>query len=126
MFAEGVKLLPPDSFRDLLQQHADKPDVAMRMLAELWHDMDGGGFSAAIASDVLRFNGKLFKQPDIRAFRRRRHHVLQVDDHAQRFQCETDVVDGGHAAVLAAESVAVARNSRSASHSTQMGSDSKL
>ncbi len=65
MFAEDVKLLPPESFRNLLIEHADKPDVAMRMLAQLWHDMDGGGFSASIASDVLRFNGKLFKQPDV-------------------------------------------------------------
>src|SRR6185312_2816812 len=41
----------------------------------------------------------------IHAFRRRHHHVLHVDDHAkrvaQRFQRETEVVDGGHAAVLA-------------------------
>ena len=64
MFAEDVRLLPQDSFRNLLQTHADKPDVAMRMLAQLWQDMDGGGFSAVIAGDVLRFNGKLFKQPD--------------------------------------------------------------
>lgn len=64
MFAEDVKLLPTDSFRDLLQRHADTPDVAMRMVAELWKDMDGGGFSAALACDVLRFNGKLFKQPN--------------------------------------------------------------
>jgi hypothetical protein len=64
MFAEDVRLLPADSFRDLLLKYADQPDTAMRMLAQLWHDMDGGGFSAAIASDVLRFNGKLFKQPD--------------------------------------------------------------
>lgn len=64
MFAEDVKLLPPDSFRDLLTKHGDKPDVAMRMLAQLWHDMDVGGFSPVIAADVLRFNGKLFKHPD--------------------------------------------------------------
>ena len=64
MFAEDVRLLPTESFRDLLLQHADKPEVAMRMLGALWHDMDGGGFSTAIACDVLRFNGKLFKQPD--------------------------------------------------------------
>jgi hypothetical protein len=31
------------------------------MLAVLWSDMDRGGFSAALAKDVLRFNGKLFK-----------------------------------------------------------------
>ena len=64
MFAEDVKLLPSDSFRDLMIKHADQPDIAMRMLAQLWRDMDSGGFSAAIAGDVLRFNGKLFKQPD--------------------------------------------------------------
>ena len=64
MFAEDVKLLPSDSFRDLMIKHADQPDIAMRMLAQLWRDMDSGGFSAAIAGDVLKFNGKLFKQPD--------------------------------------------------------------
>ncbi|HET6587779.1 MAG TPA: DNA methyltransferase, partial [Oleiagrimonas sp.] len=64
MFAEDVRLLPADSFRDLLAQHAAQPDIAMRMLAQLWRDMDGGGFSAVLAADVLRFNGKLFKTPD--------------------------------------------------------------
>jgi hypothetical protein len=64
MFAEDVKLLPPESFRNLLINYAGQPDVAMRMLGILWHDMDVGGFSGAIASEVLRFNGKLFKQPD--------------------------------------------------------------
>ena len=64
MFAEDVALLPHDSFRDLLQRHAEQPDTAMRMLAQLWRDMDSGGFSAVLANDVLRFNGKLFKQPD--------------------------------------------------------------
>ena len=64
MFAEDVRLLPADSFRNLLARHAEQPDVAMRMLAQLWRDMDAGGFSAVLANDVLRFNGKLFKQPD--------------------------------------------------------------
>ena len=64
MFAEDVRLLPHDSFRDLLIRHAEQPDVAMRMLAQLWRDMDVGGFSAVLANDVLQFNGKLFKQPD--------------------------------------------------------------
>ncbi|MBJ6983737.1 class I SAM-dependent DNA methyltransferase [Luteimonas sp. MC1750] len=64
MFAEDVKLLPAHSFRDLLARHAEQPDVAMRMLAQLWRDMDAGGFSAVLAGTVLRFNGKLFKQPD--------------------------------------------------------------
>ncbi len=64
MFAEDVKLLPPESFRKLLIQHAEDPPTAMRMLAILWQNMDEGGFSPAIAHDVLRFNGKLFKSPD--------------------------------------------------------------
>ncbi len=64
MFAEDVRLLPADSFRTLLATHRERPDMAMRMLAQLWQDMDGGGFSAVLAEDVLRFNGKLFKQPD--------------------------------------------------------------
>ena len=64
MFAEDVRLLPHDSFRDLLIRHAEEPIVAMRMLAQLWRDMDSGGFSAVLANEVLQFNGKLFKQPD--------------------------------------------------------------
>ena len=64
MFAEDVRLLPHDSLRELLTRHAEQPDVAMRMLAQLWRDMDAGGFSAVLAGNVLRFNGKLFKQPD--------------------------------------------------------------
>lgn len=64
MFAEDVRLLPPDALRNLLITHREKPDTAMRMLAQLWRDMDSGGFSAVLADDVLRFNGKLFKQPD--------------------------------------------------------------
>ena len=64
MFAEDVRLLPADSFRDLLAKYAAQPEVAMRMLGQMWRDMDSGGFSAVLANDVLRFNGKLFKQPD--------------------------------------------------------------
>lgn len=64
MFAEDVHLLPDNAFRELLHRYREQPDVAMRMLAQLWRDMDAGGFSAVLAHDVLRFNGKLFKDPD--------------------------------------------------------------
>lgn len=64
MFAEDVRLLPAESFRNLLRTHRERPEVAMRMLAQLWRDMDEGGFSAVLAEDVLKFNGKLFKEPD--------------------------------------------------------------
>jgi hypothetical protein len=64
MFSEDVRLLPSESFRNLLIQHVETPEIAMRMVSQLWRDMDTGGFSAVLANDVLQFNGKLFKQPD--------------------------------------------------------------
>lgn len=66
MFAEDVGLLPKDAegqgaFARLLRQWRDQPDTLRQMLAVLWADMDRGGFSPALAANVLRFNGKLFK-----------------------------------------------------------------
>ena len=66
MFAEDVGLLPRNAdgvgaFVALLQRHRDDPHTLRQMLAVLWTDMDRGGFSAALAHEVLRFNGKLFK-----------------------------------------------------------------
>jgi hypothetical protein len=61
MFAEDVALLPERSFKELLQHHRGDPATLRKMLQVLWADMDRGGFSAALARDVLRFNGKLFK-----------------------------------------------------------------
>ncbi len=69
MFAEDVGLLPASAqsaegkgaFSELLQTHRTNPPTLQRMLQALWADMDRGGFSAALAKDVLKFNGKLFK-----------------------------------------------------------------
>ncbi len=61
MFAEDVELLPKGSFVGLLRQHGKSPATLQSMLRTLWADMDTGGFSAALATQVLRFNGKLFK-----------------------------------------------------------------
>ncbi|MEZ5622751.1 MAG: type IIL restriction-modification enzyme MmeI [Burkholderiaceae bacterium] len=66
MFAEDVGLLPRDAdgqgaFARLLRQWRDQPDTLRQMLGILWADMDRGGFSAALADQVHRFNGKLFK-----------------------------------------------------------------
>ncbi len=61
MFAEDVALLPERSFKELLERHRDDPATLHKMLRVLWADMDRGGFSAALAGDVLKFNGKLFK-----------------------------------------------------------------
>ncbi len=62
MFAEDVELLPKGSFLQLLRSHREQPQTLQQMLRVLWADMDRGGFSAALATQVLRFNGKLFKQ----------------------------------------------------------------
>lgn len=66
MFAEDVELLPKDAqgrgaFIGLLTQWVDQPEVLSRMLRALWMTMDAGGFAPALAQDLLRFNGKLFK-----------------------------------------------------------------
>ena len=72
MFAEDVGLLPASeraagksdgkgAFTELLQTHRHHPPTLQRMLQALWADMDHGGFSAALAREVRKFNGKLFK-----------------------------------------------------------------
>ena len=63
MFAEDVELLPKGSFLKLLQDHQANPAALQGMLRALWMDMDQGGFSAALSTQVLKFNGKLFKEP---------------------------------------------------------------
>ncbi|HYW58807.1 MAG TPA: DNA methyltransferase [Polaromonas sp.] len=66
MFAEDVELLPKfdgkGGFLNLLQTHREHPANLQQMLRVLWADMDRGGFSAALATQVLKFNGKLFKE----------------------------------------------------------------
>ena len=74
MFAEDVGLLPRapstvraepveavGSFVHLLKTYREQPATLVNMLRVFWQGMDAGGFNPAIAQDVLRFNGKLFK-----------------------------------------------------------------
>ncbi|THD10145.1 class I SAM-dependent DNA methyltransferase [Metallibacterium scheffleri] len=70
MFAEDVALIPPRSFRDLLEALRDQPMQFVPMVGELWRAMDTGAFSVAIRAELLRFNGKLFKQPEVLALER--------------------------------------------------------
>lgn len=65
MFAEDVGLLPKRAFVDLLESLKDNPAQFVPLVGELWRAMDRGEFSAAVRTDVLRFNGKLFKQPNV-------------------------------------------------------------
>jgi hypothetical protein len=63
MFAEDVGLLPRRGFADLLQRYVTRPDVLARQLEILWQNMDRGEFSPLLELKLLKFNGKLFKQP---------------------------------------------------------------
>ena len=62
MFAEDVRLLPPNSFTALLQRMRGKPELLVRSVESLWETMRTGGASIVIAEEaVLRFNGGLFE-----------------------------------------------------------------
>ena len=65
MFAEDVQLIPKGSFSELLRSLKDDPQQFVPLIGELWRAMDKGEFSVAIRAALPRFNGKLFKQPDV-------------------------------------------------------------
>lgn len=69
MFAEDVRLLPENSFRDLLAKCRDDPKKFGPMVTQLWEAMNKGGFAHAIEVHVKRFNGEFF----------RTHTVLSLD-----------------------------------------------
>ncbi|WP_370637099.1 class I SAM-dependent DNA methyltransferase [Phyllobacterium chamaecytisi] len=61
MFAEDVELLPKDSFKELLKDCAQKPEIFSGMMEDLWKAMDEGEFAAGIRVKVKKFNGEFFK-----------------------------------------------------------------
>ena len=66
MFAEDVRLLPPNSFTDLLQRMRGKPALFVQSVESLWETMRTGGASIVIAEEsVLRFNGGLFEEATV-------------------------------------------------------------
>jgi len=60
MFAEDVRLLPENSFRELLAECRQHPDKFVPLLTDLWRAMNDGEFAASIRTKVLKFNGNLF------------------------------------------------------------------
>ena len=64
MFAEDVGLLPKRAFVELLESLKEHPAQFAPLVGDLWRTMDGGGFCVSIRGDLLRFNGKLFKNPE--------------------------------------------------------------
>lgn len=69
MFAEDVGLLPQQNgkgaFTGLLETLQGNPQQFVPLVGALWREMDTGGFSVVLRETLPRFNGKLFKQPDV-------------------------------------------------------------
>ena len=65
MFAEDTGLLPEKSFLSLLEECAERPDGFAPLLADLWRNMDTGGYATSIRAAVKRFNGALFKDAQV-------------------------------------------------------------
>ena len=77
MFAEDVGLLPKRAFGDLLESLKHTPEQFVPLVGELWRAMDSGEFSVAIRTDVLHFNGKIFKDPQVLPLNRDQIALLQ-------------------------------------------------
>ena len=65
MFAEDVKLLPENCFRELLADCRDHSDKFVPLLTDLWKSMNDGAFAASIRTKVLKFNGNLFAEAKV-------------------------------------------------------------
>lgn len=76
MFAEDVELLPKDSFKTLLRDCAEKPEIFPGMMEDLWKAMDEGTFTATIREKVKKFNGEFFKER--RALRLAREEIGEL------------------------------------------------
>src|SRR5918997_3341008 len=71
MFAEDVELLPPDSFKGLLEKSVADPAHFPHRLKALWQQMETGEeFSHLVEARVRHFNGGLFKDTTVVALGR--------------------------------------------------------
>jgi hypothetical protein len=88
MFAEDVGLLPARSFSTLLDDLSRNTEQFVPLLAALWREMDAGGFSAVLRDTLPRFNGKLFKQPEVLPLKREQIVLLREAARADWRQVE--------------------------------------
>ncbi|WP_262296667.1 class I SAM-dependent DNA methyltransferase [Microvirga sesbaniae] len=89
MFAEDVSLLPPDSFKALLQKSVDDPAHFPHRLKALWQQMDKGDeFSHVVETRVRHFNGGLFR--DITVFPLGREEIGELLSAANYSWTEVD------------------------------------
>ncbi len=64
MFAEDVKLLPPNKWTELLESLHGEVGKFPAMVSSLWETMNSGGFSPIMREKLLRFNGGLFESDE--------------------------------------------------------------
>ena len=101
MFAEDVGLLPNNAFSDLLDSFllpspsgrgagGEGGPVAqfVPLVGALWKEMDEGGFSVVLRQTLPRFNGKLFKSPDVLPLTRDQIDLLRQAARADWTQVE--------------------------------------
>jgi hypothetical protein len=60
-FAEDVRLMPENSWTNLLESLREDVSNFCPMVESLWRTMNSGGFSPIVREHVLRFNGGLFE-----------------------------------------------------------------
>ncbi|MCL2876931.1 MAG: class I SAM-dependent DNA methyltransferase [Betaproteobacteria bacterium] len=76
MFAEDVGLIPAGSFTDILNKAILKPEIYEHLLRDLWTAMNTGGVSLSLERKLLRFNGKLFADPEVLPLEREHIGIL--------------------------------------------------
>lgn len=91
-FAEDVGLLPQRSFTELLETLSQAPEQFVPLVADLWQTMDRGGFSVLLRKELLRFNGKLFKSPDVLPLKRAQIDLLIEAGKADWTQVEPAII----------------------------------
>jgi SAM-dependent methyltransferase len=64
MFAEDVRLVPKNSFTELLESIRGQVKIFPDMVESLWRAMAEGSFSPTLRQKLLRFNGGLFESAE--------------------------------------------------------------
>jgi hypothetical protein len=88
MFAEDVQLIPARAFTGLLDSVANAPEQFQPLVAQLWGEMDRGGFSVILRETLPRINGKLFKDTTALPLTRDQINLLQQAAKAEWTQVE--------------------------------------
>ncbi|MCL2878563.1 MAG: class I SAM-dependent DNA methyltransferase, partial [Acidobacteria bacterium] len=76
MFAEDVGLIPAGSFTDILRKAVVDPKLFRNFVRDLWTAMNAGEVSVALGKELLRFNGRIFAEPEVLSLDRAQIRIL--------------------------------------------------